>query len=167
MARKVFFSFHFEVDNWRTGQVRNIGAIEGNKPVRDNDWEEVKRRGDYAIQNWIDNQLKGTSCIVVLVGSQTASRKWVKYEIQKGWELGKGVAGIYIHNLLDQFQKPSYPGNNPFLQIYVDSKKGRINLGNLITIHNPPYNESKYVYWNIESNIESWVEEAIKLREWY
>src|SRR5260370_41162731 len=43
MARKVFFSFHYKADSWRTSQVRNIGAIEGNAPVADNDWESMTK----------------------------------------------------------------------------------------------------------------------------
>ena len=43
------------------------------------------------------------SCVVVLIGSETASRKWVQYEIEQGWKRGKGVVGIYIHNLKDRF----------------------------------------------------------------
>lgn len=31
---KVFFSFHFESDHWRASQVRSMGALEGNAPVR-------------------------------------------------------------------------------------------------------------------------------------
>lgn len=46
MARKVFYSFHYDNDCWRTQQVRNIGMIEGNKPLTANDWEEVKKGGD-------------------------------------------------------------------------------------------------------------------------
>ena len=33
MARKAFFSFHYQPDNWRVSQVRNIGVIEGNQPA--------------------------------------------------------------------------------------------------------------------------------------
>ena len=43
MARRVFYSFHYKPDNWRAAQVRNIGAIEGNNPASDNDWEAVKK----------------------------------------------------------------------------------------------------------------------------
>lgn len=43
--RKVFYSFHYKPDNWRASQVRNIGAVEGNKPASDNDWEEVVKGG--------------------------------------------------------------------------------------------------------------------------
>jgi hypothetical protein len=35
----------------------------------------------------IDNALKGTSVTAVLIGAQTASRRWVKYEIDKSVEL--------------------------------------------------------------------------------
>jgi len=99
--RQVFFSFHFDNDAWRAGQVRNMGMVDGNNPVSSNEWEEIKRKGDDNIKNWIDENLKYRSCTVVLVGSKTASRKWVRYEIQRSWELGKGVVGICIHNLKD------------------------------------------------------------------
>ena len=41
MARKAFYSFHYEPDNWRVAQVRSMGIIDGNKLASDNDWEEV------------------------------------------------------------------------------------------------------------------------------
>lgn len=50
MPKKVFFSFHYKLDNWRVGQIRNIGAIEGSPAATDNDWETVKKGGDAAIQ---------------------------------------------------------------------------------------------------------------------
>ncbi|HBS44085.1 MAG TPA: hypothetical protein DEA91_05740, partial [Paenibacillus sp.] len=96
MARKAFYSFHYKPDNWRASQVRNIGAIEGNSSISDNDWEEVEKGGDKAIQDWIDKQLKGRSCTIVLIGEKTAGRKWIKYEIKKSWNQSKGVLGIYI-----------------------------------------------------------------------
>ena len=71
MARKVFYSFHYVPDNWRVSQVRNIGAIEDNKPAKDNDWETITKGGDKAIEKWIDNQMSGRSCVVVLIGSGT------------------------------------------------------------------------------------------------
>ena len=99
MSRKVFYSFHFTPDSWRASQVRNIGIVEGNQPVSDNDWEDVKKGGNDAIQKWINNQLHGRSCTIVLIGKNTAGRKWIKYEIEKSWNDGKGVVGIYVHNL--------------------------------------------------------------------
>lgn len=93
MAKKCFFSFHYEVDNWRASQVRNMGAIEGNQPVSDNDWESVKKGGDIAIKNWIASQLSGRACTVLLIGAETAGRKWIKHEIEKSWSEKKGLWG--------------------------------------------------------------------------
>ena len=45
MARKAFYSFHYKPDASRAGQVRNIGVVEGNTPVSDNDWEAVTKEG--------------------------------------------------------------------------------------------------------------------------
>ena len=42
MKRQVFYSFHYGQDSCRVAQIRNIGAIEGNASVSDNDWEIVK-----------------------------------------------------------------------------------------------------------------------------
>ena len=75
MARRCFYSFHYQPDNWRASQVRNMGVIEGNQPVGDNDWETVKRGGDRAVENWIADQMSGRSCTVVLIGAETAGRK--------------------------------------------------------------------------------------------
>ena len=77
--RQVFYSFHYSRDNWVASQIRNIGVVEGNKPVSDNDWEEVANKGDESIKRWIDSQMNMRSCLIVLVGAETASRKWVKY----------------------------------------------------------------------------------------
>jgi len=65
MARRAFYSFHFEPRQLEGSQVRNIGAIEGNSPASDNDWEAVKKGGDAAIQRWIDGQLSGRGCTIV------------------------------------------------------------------------------------------------------
>ncbi|MCA0388455.1 MAG: TIR domain-containing protein [Bacteroidetes bacterium] len=166
MARKVFFSFHFQEDNWRTGQVRNIGAIEGNKPVHDNEWEQIKKSGNTAIKQWIDEQLFGKSCVVVLIGPQTADRYWVQYEIERGWELGKGVVGIRIHKLLNQFSKSASMGDNPFTGIKVNSRIGKIDLGNFVKIYDSPsHYSSTETYKFIEDNITKWIDEAVFTRK--
>jgi hypothetical protein len=162
MARQVFFSFHFDNDIWRASQVRNMGAIEGNKPVSDNDWEAVKKSGDAAIEKWIDDQISGKSCAVVLVGSQTAERKWVIREIVKAWDKGKGVVGIRIHNLKDASERTSVAGENPFFRIkYGETGK---KLAAIVKLYDPSGADSNAVYATIKNNIDGWVEEAIKIR---
>ena len=165
MARRVFFSFHYEADNWRTSQVRNIGMVDGNRPVTDNKWEEIKRGGAKAIQDWIDGQLTGKSCTIVLIGAKTAGRKWIEYEIEKSWNDGKGVLGIYIHNLLDSDGEKSTKGRNPFTDFTIkrDSKK----LSSIVKAYDPPYSKSTSVYNHISTNIADWVEEAISIRDNY
>ncbi len=163
MKRQVFYSFHFKNDCWRTGQVRNIGNIEGNKTVSENDWEEVKKKGDDNIKKWINEQLKNRSCTIVLIGQQTSERKWVKYEIEKSWNDGKGVLGIYIHNLKNQYGETSNKGKNPFEQF--ELKNGE-KLSSRVKVYNPPYgSDSKANYNYIAENIEEWIEDAIKNRK--
>jgi len=114
MTRRGFYSFHYRWDNWRAAQVRNIEALEGNEPASDNDWEAVKRGGDTAaIETWIAGQMSNRTCTIVLVGSHTAGRKWIDYEICKSWNDGMGVVGICIHGLKDRNGNRSAKGNNP------------------------------------------------------
>ena len=58
MARRVFFSFYYKPDNQRVAQVRNIGTVEGNAPVSNNDWGVVTSGKDPAIKRWIAGQLQ-------------------------------------------------------------------------------------------------------------
>jgi hypothetical protein len=162
MARRVFFSFHYIPDHWRASQVRNIGSIDGNKAATDNDWETVKKGGDAAIKKWIDGQLDGRSCTVVLIGKDTANRKWINYEIEKSWQDGKGVVGIHVHNLKDSTPSQSTKGANPFAGISVGNPKKA--LSSIAKTYDPPYTESTKVYDHIKNNLETWIEEAVKIR---
>lgn len=161
MGRKVFYSFHYSIDGWRASQVRNMGAVEGNEPATDNSWEEVKRGGDPAIKRWIDNQLNGRTCTIVLIGEDTANRSWIKYEIEKSWNDGKGLLGIRIHRLLNAGQQAGRAGPNPFTQFTL--KNGQ-SLTNHVTLYDPPYAASKDVYNNIRENLSRWIEDAINRR---
>ncbi len=163
VKRKVFFSFNFAKDFWRTQQVRNIGSIEKNQTVTANAWEEVKRKGDASIKSWIDKNLESKSCLVVLIGEKTAGRKWIKYEIKKAWEMGKGIVGVRIHKLEDNNGKQSSIGNNPFSTFTLCN--GKVNLSNIVKIKNPPQITGKGVYKNISENLTDWIEEAINIRK--
>ena len=161
MVRHVFHSFHYQPDNWRAQQIRNIGAVEGNVPAHPNNWEEIKRQGDAAIQRWIDEQMGGRSCVIVLIGSATANRKWINYEITKGWNDGKGVFGIYIHHLKDSNQNQTYKGKNPF--DYIVFSDGRV-MSSVVSTYDPPYKRSDSCYNHIRENMEEWVETALRQR---
>lgn len=162
MARKVFFSFHYKPDNWRVGTVRNIGAIEGNKPASDNDWESITGGGDAAIKKWIAAQMEGRTCTVVLVGSNTADRKWINHEIVKSWNDGKGVVGIHIHGLKDKDGHISTKGKNPF--DFVTHGPTKKKLSSIVKCYNPTGTNSKERYAWLEKHFADAVEEAIEIR---
>ncbi len=142
MARRVFFSFKYE-DVSRAMVVRNSWVTQGKEAagfIDAADFEAIKRRGDAAIQNWIDNQLKGTSVTVVLVGEETCGSRWVKYEIEKSEELGHGLLGIDVSKIKD------FDGNT-------SERCGIIPKG---------YN---FYMWNKDdgyNNMGDWIEEAAK-----
>lgn len=165
MARKIFSSFHYKPDNWRAATVRSIGAIEGNQLASDNDWESVTSGGDPAIEKWIAEQMKGKSCVVVLIGAGTAGRKWINHEIKKGWNDGKGLLGIHIHNLKDRDGDQSTKGSNPFTGFTVGDDKKK--LSSIVKTYDPPFSTSTYVYNHIRDNIVDWIEEAIEIRKEY
>ena len=163
MARKVFYSFHYKPDSWRASMVRNIGAIEGNEPATDNDWEAVKRGGDQAISNWIAQQMERRTCTVVLVGTNTANRKWINYEIIKSWNDGMGVVGIQIHGLKNQYGQTSSQGDDPFSCIAFGSGK----LSSVVRCYNPSGRTSREKYDWISEHISNAIEEAISIRKRY
>lgn len=160
---RVFYSFHFDNDVMRVQQIRNIGVIEGNEPVAKNEWEQI-RKTESGIKLWIDENMKFKTCIIVLIGSDTAYRPWVQYEIIKGWNDKKGVVGIYIHNLIDPRYSnvPPYfgrcvQGPNPFTQIFL---KNGLALSNYVTCYNP---DPANTYNDIASNLTKWIDNAPKL----
>lgn len=158
MKRKVFVSFDYENDVMRVSQIRNIGALSDDERVITNVWEEVKKKTQTAIQEWIDSKMAGKSCVIVLIGKNTASSKWVLYEIKKGWTDGKGVFGIYIHNVNCPRDGKCSKGSNPFGAITL--KDGR-KLSSIVKCYDPSAGDA---YGDIAKNIDSWVEAAIASR---
>lgn len=165
MARKAFYSFHYDQDNCRASQVRNIGVIEGNQPVSDNSWESIKRGGDSAIKRWIDDQLVGRSCTIVLIGAQTAGRKWINYEIETSWNESKGLVGIYIHNLKDLSGRQTNKGGNPFDTFTMN--RNQASLSSIAKTYDPPHRDSKDAYNYISNHLSDWIEEAVRIRANY
>jgi len=158
MARRVFFSFHFERDAWRAGVVRNSGAF---KDIDDAgywdaaEWEALKKKGDTAVQNWINDNLTGTSVTVVLIGYETSSRKWVRYEVKKSHEKGNGLLGIYIHQIKDNEGKTDKKGKNHFGELGTKPNGDSIFFGQLY----PTYD---WVDDNGYENLGKWIEKAAK-----
>jgi len=156
MAREpVFYSFHYDNDVFRVQQIRNMGVVDGNEPVSANDWEQVKRKGDAAVEKWIDDSMKYKRCVIVLIGAATASRPWVKHEIKRAWELKKGLFGIYIHNLKDPRTGTCSKGENPFSTWNI----GNQSMANLVSCYDPT---SWDAYGEISRHLATWASQAIE-----
>lgn len=140
-----------------------MGVIEGNKPASDNDWESITKKGDQAIKDWIDGQLDGKSCTVVLIGANTAGRKWINYEIENSWNSRKGVLGVFVHRLKNLDGEQSTKGENPFETFTLC--EGKKKLSSVVKTYSPPYTDSKEVYAYIKENLADWIEDAISIRE--
>lgn len=116
MARRVFFSFHYQRDVWRVNQIRNLPNIVGCAAAGFQDaslWEEARRKGDTAIKKLVDDGLQNTSVTVVFIGAKTAGRKYINYEIDKSIERGNGIVGIQIHHLKNKIGETDPPGEIP------------------------------------------------------
>lgn len=162
MATKtVFYSFHYERDVHRVQLVRNINALEGQPLLNAQDWETVRGRGQQAVVNWIDEQMKYKRAVVVLIGQDTANRPWVIYEIEKAWKDKKPLVGVYIHGL-SSFGSADRKGLNPF-----DRAAGVSG----IPVFDPTQTDwrgvidTKATYSHLASNLENWVAQA-KVRAW-
>jgi hypothetical protein len=143
MARKVFFSFHYQRDLWRVNVVRNSGLIEGVAAAGFHDaslWEEAKRSGDDAVKKLINSGLDGTSVTVVLIGAETASRQWISYEIDQSIARRNGILGIRIAGVKDQYGNIDSAGPVP---------------ATLLKVAAPIYN------WEY-GKLGEWVEQAYK-----
>lgn len=157
MAKSVFYSFHYDNDAWRVQQIINMGAVEGQTILNSQQWEEVKRKGRAAIEKWIDDQMSYKKAVVVLVGSETADRPWVDYEIRKAWDSKKPLIGIRIHGLADSSGHTNSPGADPFAKVPLQDGTKISNYVRLIT---PRGSSSKEIHADIKANIASWVDQA-------
>lgn len=155
MARQIFYSFHFGNDVMRVQQVRNIGVIEDNKPVTPNKWEEIKRGGESAIKRWIDENIKRSSCVVVLIGEETYKSRWVRYEIKKAWNDNKGLVGIYIHNLNDPKNGRCSKGVNPFSKVSLKNGK---NLSEYVPVYDAGVDAYNYIAKHLDQIVEKGIE---------
>lgn len=156
MARSTFFSFHYKPDCWRAAQVKNSWVTQERKAAgffNSVEWETVKKKQDSEIEKWIDQQLVGTSVTVILIGSNTAGRKWINYEITSSHKKGNGILGIYIHQKKNSKGLTSSKGKNPLSDWSVKRNGQKVLLSTLY----PTYD---WVDDNGYENMGTWIEKA-------
>lgn len=158
MARRVFFSFHYQRDIWRVNQIRMAHIVEGTAAAGFQDaslWEETKKKGDTAIKSLIDKGMDGTTVTAVLIGTETANRDYVKYEIDQSLARGSGLLGVYIHNMEDTNGYTCQKGANPFDRLYLERNGRQVYLSSI-------YRTYDWVNDDGYKNFATWVESAAK-----
>lgn len=157
MPKTVFYSFHYERDVHRVQLVRNINALEGQPILNAQDWEQVRRGGTQAIQQWIHDQMAYKKAVIVLIGQETASRPWVIYEIEKAWYDKKPLLGIRIHGL-SSMGSIDRPGPNPF---------EKAKIGAEIPVFDPTAKDwrgntdSQATFRKLVENLEWWSQKGV------
>lgn len=124
--RRVFFSFHYD-DIMRVNNVRNVWKIDhpDNALMRSfydsSLWESKKAEGHETIKRLIREGVQYTSAVCVLVGTETWSRRWVKYEIARSVIDERGLLAVHLNNLNHHRELKAHPvGLNPlhFLGVF-------------------------------------------------
>lgn len=129
MARRVFFSFHYQdVGDFRANTVRQHWRFKLNHEDAGffdaSIWESAKRTSPSALKRLINSALEGTTVTCVLVGSETYLRPWVRYEILKSFRRGNGLLAIHINSITGKDQCVKARGPNPLAYVGVTFSEG-------------------------------------------
>ncbi|MPM13076.1 hypothetical protein SDC9_59431 [bioreactor metagenome] len=150
MAKRVFFSFHYQdVIDFRVNVVRNHKLTKNDNAgyFDASIWEEAKRTSDLALKRLINSEIQNTSVTCILVGTHTFERRWVDYEIFKSLEKGNKILAIHINGIKDKSGKAKSNGNNPLYYLGYSFK----NNGTKIKLHN--YIQGS---WTDYTDLEGW-----------
>ena len=168
MGRRVFFSFHYQQDLGRASQVRDRWRLSGEASIfLDSDsWDAIKRQGPATIKSWIARQMDDTSVTVVLIGEHTASRRYVKFEVERSLSEGKGILGIYIDGIRDGNGQTSARGRNPldaFTEGVPELIFGPLRGKRIAKQMSPVFNTYDWVRDDGRTHLADWIEEAARI----
>lgn len=150
MAKRVFFSFHYQdVIDFRANVVRN------HKLTKDDHagyfdasiWEKAKKTSDLSVKRLINSEIQNTTVTCVLVGTHTFERRWVDYEIFKSLEKGNKIIAIHINGIKDKNGQVKTNGSNPLYYLGYSF----INNGTKVKLHN--FIQSS---WTEYTDLEGW-----------
>ena len=132
MARRTFFSFHYEPDVWRAFNVRNSWVVTDDQEDRgffdSSVFEATKRESEDALKQFLRKGLDNTSVTCVLTGSQTWQRRWVRYEIARSVIKGNGLLTVHIHKIENQQKETATKGADPLSNMGLYKANGKILL---------------------------------------
>lgn len=161
MAKRIFYSLHFDNDYTRTRALRNLALVAGFPAVSAHDWAYVTRQGNAVTKKWIDARIDAADCVIVLIGSETSTRPLVLYEIARAWTAKKGLFGIYVHGLHDMFGRPSPRGPDPFDKLVLPNG---LPMSRYVPAYDPSGTGSDACLDTIKVNLEAWVKNAVGFR---
>jgi hypothetical protein len=160
VSRHVFYSLHYDADRARCELIRKLPGLTPNQEAKPGEWATIARTGEFAFKRWLEQQLRGRSCTVVLIGAESALRPALQYEIKRSWELRLGLVGVHVHALRDAKGMQGAKGPNPFEQ----PESGLGANAALVRAYDPPETDSKLAYRFIADNLAQWVEQAVAIR---
>lgn len=120
-------------DVWRAWNVRNSWVV---RPTEQDDrgffdssvFEASKKDGDDSLKTFLRKGLENTSVTCVLAGSDTSSRRWVRYEIARSIVKGNGLLTVFIHSVKDREGRIANKGSDPLSEMGVYKGDGNIYL---------------------------------------
>lgn len=137
-GRRIFPSYDFGRDADRAVAVRAAWIAQGGV-VR---LEGAKADSRSEIVRWTDREIAAASATVVLVGSHTRYSDWVNYEIRRSEKAGKGLLGVDVSGIRDQFGHQS-------------TCDGALPVG---------YPFHSWIADQGERNLAQWVDQAVQCR---
>ncbi|MBY3252158.1 TIR domain-containing protein [Rhizobium laguerreae] len=122
MARRTFFSFHHDEDNWRAWNVRNSWVVRSQDQIDrgffdSSVFEATKNESATALKNFLRNGLENTSVTCVLTGELTWQRRWVRYEIVRSVLKGNGLLTVDIYGVENRRGMVGSKGADPLAQV--------------------------------------------------
>jgi hypothetical protein len=117
MARRVFFSFHYKPDVQRSEVVKKSQFLRGKELAGFFDssaMEEAQRKDPESLRRFLTREMEGSSVVCVLIGKETAQRRWVRFEILQGLMDARGIVGVRVHTIADFNRTVTAAGSNPF-----------------------------------------------------
>ena len=157
MVKSVFYSFHYGRDVHRVQLVRNINSLSDAPVITSQKWEAVRYETDAAIKRWIDKEMNWKKAVIVLVGRETANRKYVQYEIERAWQMRKPLLGVRIHGLSSMSDGADTAGPNPFDMLGLPS----------VPLFDPTHGgfygpiNTQITYGNLMYNLPRWAEQGV------
>jgi hypothetical protein len=124
MARRTFFSFHYQRDVWRAWNVRNSWVVQGDEQqdrgfFDASVFEASQRESDEVLKRFLREGLANTSVTCVLAGTDTWKRRWVRYEIARSIVKGNGLLTVYIDGVKDRDGETCVKGSDPLARMGV------------------------------------------------